>query len=76
LEPFSRDKLFISIKDSLQHRKTALSDASAITDTVLGQILMQNKAQIELSEVIGLTTDAVGRFDKTAGEVYRAKHID
>lgn len=74
LEPFSRDELFSSIKDSLQHRKTALSDATALTDTVLARILLQNQAIIPKSEVIAVTSDVLKKFDKVAAAVYAAKH--
>jgi transcriptional regulator NrdR family protein len=73
VEPFQRDKLFISIKDSCAHRKSALADASALTDTVLGRILTQNQATIDVDLLISLTAEIITRFDKTAGAVYRAK---
>lgn len=72
LEPFSRDKLFISIKDACAHRKTSLSDATAITDTVLARILLLNKAEITKSEIVSIAKPIISRFDKTAGEVYAA----
>lgn len=74
LEPLSRDILFSSIKDSLQHRKSALSDATALTDTVLARILRLNKAIIPKSEIITLTADVLKKFDKVASAVYTAKH--
>lgn len=74
LQPFSRDILFISIKDSLQHRKTALSDATALTDTVLGRVLRKNTATLPNSEIVALTYDVIRRFDKIAASVYKASH--
>jgi transcriptional repressor NrdR len=73
-EPFSRDKLFISIKDSCAHRKSALADATALTDTVLGLVLRLNTAVIPEQQLIDMATGVITRFDKTAGAVYRAKH--
>ncbi|MDO8265785.1 MAG: hypothetical protein Q7T41_02475 [Candidatus Saccharibacteria bacterium] len=73
-QPFSRDKLFISIKDSCAHRKSALMDATALTSTVLSRILLQNKSQLTAQEVFDITAPIITRFDKTAGAVYRAKH--
>src|SRR5690349_12838458 len=35
LAPFQRDILFVAVLDSLRHRKTATSDATALTDTIL-----------------------------------------
>jgi transcriptional repressor NrdR len=76
LEPFQRDKLFVSLLDSCAHRKTALADASALTDTVLGMILRQENAEIDINYLIELTADTIKRFDKTAAAVYRAKHME
>ncbi len=72
LEPFSRDKLFISIKDACSHRKSALADATAITDTVLARILLLNKAEITKIEIADIAKPIISRFDKIAGAVYAA----
>jgi len=74
LEPFSRDKLFLSIKDACAHRISALSDATALTDTVLAQVLLQNSAHLTKSTISDITAIVITRFDKTAGAVYQAKH--
>ena len=73
-EPFRRDKLFISIKGACAHRKSSLSDATALTDTVLAQVLRQNTATISNQQLKEITLKVITRFDKTAGAVYRAKH--
>lgn len=74
LEPFSREKLFVSIKDSLAHRKTALEDATALTDTVLAAVLRQKQANIQVSQLISIVHEVLQRFDPTAAAVYSAKH--
>lgn len=76
LEPFQRDELFISIKDACAHRKTALEDASALTDTVLGRVLHQEHAEIPVEYLIDLTASVLNRFDKVAAAVYKAKHTN
>src|SRR4051812_1815954 len=38
LQPFQRDILFASILDSCKHRKDAVSDATALTGTILGRL--------------------------------------
>src|SRR5690348_1875861 len=38
LQPFLRDKLFLSIYKSCQHRPDAIQDASALTDTVVSRL--------------------------------------
>lgn len=71
---FSRDALFISLIDSLKHRKTALEDSTALTETVLGQILALQSAKIEREVLIKLVYSTLKLFDKTAAEVYRSIH--
>lgn len=75
LEPFQRDKLLLSIHDSLKHRKTALSDATGLTDTVISQLypLMQ-QAALEKADIIQVTIKTLQRFDRVAATYYRAYH--
>lgn len=73
-EPFSRDTLFISIFQSLQHRSTALDDATQLTKTVLAQILKSASGSITLQDINAITAEILERFDKVAGVYYRAYH--
>ena len=73
-EPFSRDELFMSIKESLQHRKTALDDATALTDTIITQVLALKTALIESSQIFELAHACLENFDTTAAAVYKAKN--
>lgn len=75
LEPFQRDKLFMSIFDSLKHRKTAVSDATGLTDTVITQLypLMQN-AVVDKGQVVEAVIVILKRFDKAAAVHYTAFH--
>lgn len=73
-EPFSRDTLFISLTDSLKHRKGAANDATALTDTILGLVLAQKSPKITRETLIGVTYQTLKRFDKVAAEVYRSTH--
>lgn len=75
LEPFNRDKLFLSLYTSLQHRPTALTDAAAITDTVIKKLL--TTAQVGLlqpSQIIQAATVTLHRFDMAASVHYQAFH--
>lgn len=75
LEPFSRDVLFISIFDACRHRKTALSDARHLTDTVMQQLLgAKHSATVRRHHVVTVTLGALERFDRTAALQYRAYH--
>lgn len=75
LEAFQRDKLLLSIHDSLKHRKTATSDATGLTDTVIARLypLMQNTI-IEKIDITVITLEILQRFDKTAATHYAAFH--
>ena len=75
LQDFSRDILFLSIKDSLSHRKDAVRDAGALTDTVLSRVLAQKQITIKTTTIIEVTREVLYRFDRTAAAVYRAKNL-
>lgn len=75
LKPFLRDKLFAAIYDSLKHRKTALSDATALTDTIVSDMLkLALNGMIESEQIIVSCHKTLTRFDKTAAVFYVAYH--
>lgn len=74
-EPFSRDTLLISIYESCKHRKTALNDALALTDTVIARLLPQvENATLSRQQIIETTTETLKNFDKAASVHYAAYH--
>jgi transcriptional regulator NrdR family protein len=74
-EPFSRDKLLLSLYKSLEHRKNALLDAAGLVETIIDRISDQvNNAQVENSLIVRITLVALNRFDKAAAVHYRAHH--
>lgn len=75
LEPFSRDMLFISVYDSLRHRKTAQADATALTNTIISTLTpLADNAVIDRDVITTVTTTVLQRFDKPAATSYRAFH--
>lgn len=75
VEPFQRDKLFLSLYKACEHRPTRLSDATGLTDTVVRKL----QSQIELGQLsakaIAVAAEvALSRFDASAATVYRAYH--
>jgi transcriptional repressor NrdR len=75
LTPFNRDKLFLSLYHSCQHRPAAISDATALTDTVISKILAQAHDGVIGAPVIAATVAAaLNRFDKPASVHYQAFH--
>lgn len=74
-EPFSRDKLLLSVYDSLRHRKTATTDSTAITGTILSQLYpFIDKATLERDSIAEITAAVLERFDQPAAVSYRAFH--
>jgi len=75
LEPFLRDKLFISIHDSLKHRKTSLRDAKELTDTIWKQLVPHFHAgTVEKHSIITVAGATLQRFDPIAATHYLAYH--
>jgi transcriptional repressor NrdR len=73
--PFMRDKLLLSLHRSCQHRPAALSDASALTDTVIKKLLTQAKDGVIPVQAIASTVQtALARFDQAASVHYQAFH--
>lgn len=75
LQPFSRDKLHISLYESLKHRKTAVKDASALADTIIKKLAgnMQDGV-VDMKTVQQHCLIALNRFDKVAAIHYQAFH--
>jgi len=73
-EPFQRDTLFISIFDSLKHRKQATAEASALTDTVIDAMLAQKSPILNKNSLRQQTHQTLAAFDQTAAAVYSALH--
>jgi transcriptional regulator NrdR family protein len=74
-EPFSRDKLFISVYEACRHRKTASEDARHLSDTVIMQLLgAKHSAILRRHHVVTVTTGALERFDRPAAIQYLAYH--
>lgn len=75
MQPFSRDKLLLSVYGSLLHRKTAVTDASGLTDTIVGRLMpLVKDASIEAPEIIKVTSEVLKRFDRVAATHYQAFH--
>ena len=75
LRAFSRDKLFLSLYKSLQHRPTSLADAAGITDTVIKKLLsVQEAGLLQPQQIIQTASVALHRFDRAASVHYQAFH--
>jgi transcriptional repressor NrdR len=73
--PFVREKLLISINKSLGHRKEHVSEAVALTDTVISKLQNHYKnSLIDRGGIIDTTIKVLKNFDKTASVHYSAYH--
>ncbi len=75
LQPFSRDKLLLSLYSACGHRKDATDAASALTGTVISRLLpkIQN-ATIDRDIIVLEASQILKRFDKPASVAYLAYH--
>lgn len=75
LKPFSRDKLFLSVYNSLMHRKTALNDASWLTDTIISKCYpLITNSQLSTDDIGTSALSVLKSFDKVASVHYMAFH--
>ena len=75
LEAFSRDKLFLSLYKSCEHRKTALGDAKGLTDTIIGKLPAHIiGGAVSSRDIARVAQVALNRFDAAASVHYAAFH--
>ncbi len=75
LRPFLRDQLFIDVYKAISHKKSALTDATELTDTIVAALLPLQTNGILTTTVIATTAhNIIARFDTAAGVSYAAHH--
>lgn len=75
LQPFQRDRLFVSVYNSVSHRKTALSDATQLTGTIIVALLkLQVNGVLDSRQIIEVTSTTLKRFDRAGAVHYIAHH--
>ena len=73
--PYERDRLFLSLYKSLQHRSTSLTDAGALADAITAKLAVQAKSgALQKSQIAQAVQVALTRFDKLAAAHYAALH--
>jgi transcriptional repressor NrdR len=75
-QPFLRDKLFLSLYKSCEHRKTALDDAKGLSETIIRNLSAHHldKGAIKKSDIAQVAQVALNRFDKAASVHYQSFH--
>lgn len=76
LEPFQRDILLLSIYDSLRHRKTAITDASDLTDTIIQQTTGKQATTISTELLSQTAYTVLLKFDHAAAVHYQAYFLN
>ena len=72
---FYRDKLYISVYNSLGHRKSPVSDANGITATILSRLAKTSTdGRVSREEIIKVATSCLSRFDRAGSVQYKAYH--
>ncbi|MDB5175913.1 MAG: NrdR family transcriptional regulator [Candidatus Saccharibacteria bacterium] len=72
---FSRDKLLLSIYESVRHRPEALQDASALTETIIGKLRhTASDGLLTIKDIIVVAQAILNNFDDAAYVHYRAFH--
>lgn len=76
LEPFFREKLFMSVYKSIEHKKKALQQAHDITEHVCAELMLHHAPQavVDPAAIASITTKILKRFDAVAGLHYEALH--
>ncbi len=75
LQPFDRDRLFISVYESLRHRPTAASDARGLADTITARLVKQSKqGVISTQALVTAALETLQHFDQAAATYYAAFH--
>jgi transcriptional repressor NrdR len=73
MHEFSPETLMISLYEALRHRKTAVTDAAALTHTVLSELYKKRVAALSTADIKKTAHAVLSRFDKTAAAVYQER---
>jgi transcriptional regulator NrdR family protein len=74
-QPFLRDKLFLSVYNSCQHRVSAIADATALTDTILSMLpAISQNSLVDRRALRDNTLRVLEHFDNAAAVHYAAFH--
>lgn len=75
LQPFERDRLFVSIVTALGHRRDAVTAGTALTSTITAKVLKTaQNACVTRQAIVEAVGEALAAFDSAASVHYRAYH--
>lgn len=74
-EPFCRERLFLSIYNSLRHRDNPLEDSIALADTVWSKLMNKiTSGSLPKNELAEITYQTILNFDNAGAVHYLAFH--
>lgn len=73
MHDFEPETLMISLYEALRHRKTAVTDAAALSQTVIQQLYKKRQAVFTTREIKTAALAVLQHFDPTAAAVYQAR---
>ena len=75
LKPFIKERLFLSILKCCEHRKSALEDAIALTDTSLAKVMrFDSQSVIASHQLAYVVHETLHNFDNVSAMQYAALH--
>jgi transcriptional regulator NrdR family protein len=75
LRQFKKEQLFVSILKCCEHRKCAIDDASALTETILSKMVRSSTSSvIAANHVASLVHETLQLFDNASAVQYAALH--
>jgi transcriptional regulator NrdR family protein len=66
LEPFSEDRIYLDVYESLRHRADAVSEARAITHTIIASIQARKRLLISREDLLTIASKVIQRYDRSA----------
>lgn len=70
-----KEKLLMSVHESLRHRDEALRESRDLTETICAQLMQDHvhDAVIQRDQLVATTITVLKRFDDLAGRHYQAR---
>jgi transcriptional regulator NrdR family protein len=74
MSPLSRDRLFLSIYGSLEHRTDAVEEATALTTAVLRKLVDKHSLKVPVRDLVDTTHSSLRRFNTASASIYAARY--
>ncbi len=79
LEPLDRDKLFVSVMNSVSHKKSKIEASKQLTETILTKVLHDNRNHthgvINITTLKSFALQTLTNYDHVAATFYEAHYL-